>query len=210
MSTLKHRRIGFTLIELLVVISIIAVLTGITLPAIQRVRDSAKRAQAKADIGQLSTAIGGAKTTMSANYVPSSIQSAKDLTQFFGPRFTQAASVPSLPTGNQCLVFFLGGYLGGTTFAQGFSDSSATPFTANGQKRGPFMDFPGGNRLTGNPPVFLDPWLRPYTYLSTRFVPGSYDTGAVLDPSGKPFNFSSFQITSPGSPLLANVPITNW
>jgi general secretion pathway protein G len=70
----RERRAGFTLIELMVVIVIIALLMGLLLGAVMKVRGRATDAANAIEIGQLATAIEAFKRKYNVDYIPSQIK----------------------------------------------------------------------------------------------------------------------------------------
>jgi prepilin-type N-terminal cleavage/methylation domain-containing protein len=85
------RKSGFTLVELLVVITIIGMLIGLLLPAIQAVRESANRMQCLSNLRQIGIAMENYMSAQGSN-----------------PRYPWAVSIPSDPPERPSIIEILG------------------------------------------------------------------------------------------------------
>jgi prepilin-type N-terminal cleavage/methylation domain-containing protein len=244
----RRPRPGFTLIELLVVIAIIAVLMGLLLAGVMRVRDRAHEVQMRSDISQLSASVTQFTVEYNSAFIPSRIRLRND-GNYTGPgadlldadslRYLKTKLWPRLQfpvrwfpdhtaatnatyyelTGEQCLVFFLGGIQTGGTggnppICNGFSVNASNPAQLGGSRKMMF-DFPTArlrpdSNVNGSwvAFVFLDTFeTMPYLYYSSYGIDNYYRYFALFGASDCPLYMANgpyYQLDSLGNPQPYN------
>ena len=139
-KNVQDRR-GFTLVELLVVIAIIGILIGMLLPAVQQVREAARRTQCANNMRQMSLALLNCESTYS--YMP---QAAGLLSGQFTPSFNFAAA--RADNGNSAKVgtvqYFLLPYLEQQAIYNSFSGSTSDSVFITDTSGNIVSEFSGG------------------------------------------------------------------
>jgi prepilin-type N-terminal cleavage/methylation domain-containing protein len=189
----KDRR-GFTLIELLVVIAIIAVLVGLLLPAVQKVREAANRIQCSNNLRQQALAIQDYASITSGQLPPCNY--------YFPPTGAQGSTyfalLPYLEQNNLFEIYTQNGqgYLGAGPIPLKVFQCSSDPTQQNGVA--------GGQGTTS------------YSINSALFAPGSsgtivgyappYTVSNIPDGSSNTIGFVEQVAAIP----LASGPHANW
>jgi prepilin-type N-terminal cleavage/methylation domain-containing protein/prepilin-type processing-associated H-X9-DG protein len=184
----SDRRVGFTLIELLVVIAIIAVLIGLLLPAVQKVRESSANASCKNNLHQLGVATA-AYAGSNQDRLPPGLNSSSMVgpLAYLLPYIEQASTYKVIPAG-----IFQGG-----PFASNFWFSSGAAIQAS-QVHIKNLECPSAD-LYGPITIGTGAWLSTGNFLTISNPANTYGQWVFY-----------FNATSGGGPLSPPIGCTNY
>jgi prepilin-type N-terminal cleavage/methylation domain-containing protein len=196
-------RHGFTLIELLVVIAIIAILIGLLLPAVQKVREAANRAQCSNNLKQQSLAVQNYASANQDHLPPANFY----FPQTGAQSSTYFALLPYLEQGNLYSIYTQNGqgYLGVGSVPIKVFQCPSDPTVQNGVVGGQGVTsysinsalFAPGNSgtIVGSVPPYRVGNIPDGASNTIAFVE---QVAAIPLPSGPHCNWWAFPLTDPG------------